>query len=59
MKSKLLQKKSYGVKQSGEVVDGQQETSKIRPCHGGGMRPHPIPSTRRLTPRPAGSFLAC
>jgi hypothetical protein len=31
MKSKLLQKISYGVNQSREVVDGQQENDSSRP----------------------------
>jgi hypothetical protein len=34
MKSKLLQKISYGVDQSREVVDGQQENDSSRPTKG-------------------------
>jgi hypothetical protein len=34
MKSKLLQKISYGVNQSRELVDGQQENGSFRPTKG-------------------------
>jgi hypothetical protein len=56
MKSKLLQKKSYSVNQSRKVVDGHRKTSKIRPCHGRGLRPHLTESTRRLRRGVAPTF---
>jgi hypothetical protein len=59
MKSKLLQKISNGINQAREVVDGKKENIGDSPLPWGGMRPHPIPSIRRLTPRPSRTFLHC
>jgi hypothetical protein len=44
MKSKLLQKKSYGVNQSREVVDGQQENieDSSLPWRGHETPPSPV-----------------
>jgi hypothetical protein len=41
MKSKLLQKISYGVDQSREVVDGQPENGLSRPTRGHETPPNP------------------
>jgi hypothetical protein len=56
MKSKLLQKKSYGVSQSRAVVDGQQENiedSSVPWTHTKPHTTHTTQSTWQLTPRPA------
>jgi hypothetical protein len=52
MKSKLLQKKSYGVNQSHEGLDGQQENIEDSSTPRKGHQPPPDRVTRRLTPRP-------
>jgi hypothetical protein len=44
MESKLLKRKSYGVNQSREVVDGQQENDSSRRTMGHGIPPHPVNS---------------
>jgi hypothetical protein len=59
MKSKLLQKKSYGVNQSHEVVDGQQENIEDSSSPWRGHETPSIPSTRSLTLRPAKTLLDC
>jgi hypothetical protein len=48
-----------GVTSVNSLTEGPKNQSKVRPCHGGGMRPGIIPSTRRLTPRPERTFLVC
>jgi len=53
MKSKLLQKKSYDVNQSREVVDGQQENTEGSPEPLEAARNRSTRSTWLLTPRPA------
>jgi DNA-binding CsgD family transcriptional regulator len=53
MKSKLLQKKSYGRKQSREVVDRQQECIEDSSAPWRSARTHLVESFRRLRPRPA------
>jgi hypothetical protein len=42
MKSKLLQKKNYGVNQAREVVDGQQENDSSRPTKGHNTAPNHV-----------------
>jgi hypothetical protein len=42
MKSKLLQKISYGVNQALEVVDGQKENDSSRPTNGHGTLRNPV-----------------
>jgi hypothetical protein len=42
MKSKLLQRISYGVNQSREVVDGQPENDSSRPTKGRESRSNPV-----------------
>jgi hypothetical protein len=55
-KSKLLQKKSCGVSQSREVVDGQQENieDSSLPWKGRGTRPNPI--NQAVDAQPARDF---
>jgi hypothetical protein len=42
MKFKLLQRTCYGVDQSNDVVDGQQENDSSRPTKGHKTAPNPI-----------------
>jgi hypothetical protein len=53
MRSKLLQKQSYGVNQSRTVVDDQQENTEDPPDPLEATRNRTTRSTWRLTPRPA------
>jgi hypothetical protein len=53
MKSKLLQKKSYGVNQSREVVDGQHENIEDSSRPWTHTKLHTTKSTWQLTPRHA------
>jgi hypothetical protein len=57
MKSKLLQKLTYGVSQSREAVDGHREKIGDSPLPWRGHVAPPKPASSRLTPRPAGTFL--
>jgi hypothetical protein len=57
MKSKLLQKKSYCLNNSREGLDAQQENIEHSSLSWTGREPHPILSTRGLTPRPSRTFL--
>ncbi|MEA2544130.1 MAG: hypothetical protein QOH35_5496 [Acidobacteriaceae bacterium] len=57
MKSKLLQKKSMAVTSQVRWSTASTKTSKIRPRPGGGLGPDLIELIRRLTPRPARTFL--
>jgi hypothetical protein len=53
MKSKLLQKKSYGLDQSDEVLDDQQENAEDSSEPLEATRNRTTRSTWLLTPRPA------
>ena len=53
MKSKLLQKKSYGLNQSREVLDDQQENTEDSSEPLEATRKRTTRSTWLLTPRPA------